>query len=212
MDELTQAIVELEEQGALTLVRERLENGEDALAILETCRQGMTLVGQRFQAGEYFISELIYSGAIFRQVAQQVEPKLAADRGPSRGAVVVGTVKGDIHDIGKDLVVLLLKASGYDVYDLGVDVSAHRFVTALQETGAKVLGLSALLTTAYGPMKETVAAVKAAGLRPGVKIMVGGGPVNERVRDYSDADAWGTDAQAAVSLCNQWIGDAAHGS
>jgi methanogenic corrinoid protein MtbC1 len=190
MDELTQAIVELEEQGALTLVRERLENGEDALAILETCRQGMTLVGQRFQAGEYFISELI----------------------PSRGAVVVGTVKGDIHDIGKDLVVLLLKASGYDVYDLGVDVSAHRFVTALQETGAKVLGLSALLTTAYGPMKETVAAVKAAGLRPGVKIMVGGGPVNERVRDYSDADAWGTDAQAAVSLCNQWIGDAAHGS
>jgi len=137
---------------------------------------------------------------------------LAADRGPSRGTVVLGTVKGDIHDIGKDLVVLLLKAAGYDVCDLGVDVAPPRFVTALQETGAKVLGLSALLTTAYGPMKETVAAIEAAGLRPEVKIMVGGGPVDEKVCRYAGADAWGADAQAAVTLCHRWMGETAHES
>ncbi len=206
-DKLTLAIANLDEQTALNLVQERLAAGYNPLVVMDACRQGMTIVGERFQAGEYFISELIFSGAIFKQVVKMVEPQLTAARpAPAQGAVVVGTVKGDIHDIGKDLVVMLLKATNYDIHDLGVDVSPRRFVEALQETGATVLALSALLTTAFDAMKETVTAVDAAGRRPGVKIMIGGGPIDEQVRQFTGADAWGADPQTAVDLCNQWLG------
>ena len=122
-----------------------------------------------------------------------------------RGKVVIGTVEGDIHDIGKDIVVTMLKAANYDVHDLGVDVPPQRFVDALKETGAPVVGLSALLTTAFDSMKETVSALNAAGLRSRVKVMIGGGPVMEDTVNYTGADARGRDAQAAVTLCNQWI-------
>jgi methanogenic corrinoid protein MtbC1 len=169
----------------------------------------MAVVGERFQKGEYYISELIFSGEIFKGVAQLLEPRLATTAGAPRGTVVIGTVKGDVHDIGKDLVVLLLKAANYRVHDLGVDVSPQRFVEALRETGARVLALSALLTTAFDPMKETVRAVESAGLRSRVKIMIGGGPVNEQVRVFTGADAWGADAYAAVDLCSQWTGGGA---
>ncbi|MCP4420877.1 MAG: cobalamin-binding protein [Chloroflexi bacterium] len=206
-DELTLAIADLDEQTVLALVQERLNDGQDALAILGVCRQGMTLVGEYFQEGEYFISELIFSAAIFKQVAKMVEPHLSSATRPSRGTVVMGTVKGDIHDIGKDLVVVLLKAANFDVHDLGVDVPPQRFVEELKETGAPVLGLSALLTTAFPPMKAIVAAVEEAGLRSQVKIMIGGGPINEQVQQFVGADAWGANAQTAVDLCNQWIGD-----
>jgi methanogenic corrinoid protein MtbC1 len=204
-DELTLALANLDEPGVLALVQERLDEGQNALAILDVCRQGMAIVGERFQEGEYFISELIFSGAIFKQVAKMVEPWITTTSGAPQGTVVIGTVKSDIHDIGKDLVVLLLKAANYKVHDLGVDVPPQRFVEALQETGATVLGLSALLTTAFGPMKETVVAVEDAGLRAGINIMIGGGPVNKQVQEFVGADACGADAQAAVDLCNQWL-------
>ncbi|MFQ5399679.1 MAG: B12-binding domain-containing protein [Anaerolineae bacterium] len=206
MDELTNAIADLDETTVLALVQERLDAGDEALAILDACRRGMTIVGERFQNGEYFISELIFAGAVFKQAANLVEPRLTSAASDPKGTVVVGTVKSDIHDIGKDLVVLLLRAANYEVHDLGVDVPPARFVQALQETGAAVLGLSALLTTSFGPMKETVAAVEAARLRPGVKIMIGGGPTNAQVQAYAGADGWCADAQAAVDLCNQWMG------
>ena len=209
-DPLTSAMVALDEPTTLALVRERLDAGQEPLAILDGCRQGMAIVGERFQKGEYFVSELIFAGEIFKGVARLVEPRLAAARGGSRGTVVIGTVKGDLHDIGKDLVVLLLKAANYHVVDLGVDVAPQHFVEALRDTGAPVLALSALLTTAFDPMRETVAAVQSGGLRSGVRIMIGGGPVNEQVREYTGADGWGADAQAAVELCNRWMGSAAH--
>ncbi len=207
-DELTLAVADLDEQAVLELVQERLDAEQDALLIFDACRQGMTLVGEYFQEGEYFISELIYSAAIFKRVAKMLEPHFSTTANVSRGAVVVGTVKGDIHDIGKDLVVVLLKAANFDVHDLGVDVPAHRFIETIQETGASVVGLSALLTTAFPPMKATVAAIEEAGLRSQVKIMVGGGPIDEKVQQFVGADAWGANAQTAVDLCNQWIGDA----
>ncbi len=205
-DQLAMAISDLEEQKALNLVKERLEAGVDPLAILNDCREGMTLVGQRYQAGEYFLSELIMAGEIFKQANQIVGAQFTAAGGPTRGAVVVGTVKGDILDIGKDLVVSMLKAANYAVHDLGVDVAPEKFVETVKATGATVVGLSGLLTIGFGAMKDTVAALGAAGLRPAVKVMVGGGPVTEQVRAYAGADAFGADAQAAVALCNQWIG------
>ena len=120
----------------------------------------------------------------------------------------MGTVRGDLHDIGKNLVVLLLQAAGYEVRDLGVNVPPQRFVDALAETGATVLGLSALLTTSFGAMKATVDAVEAAGLRPRVRIMLGGGPVDARVQALAGADAWGATAQEAVNLCHGWVAHA----
>jgi methanogenic corrinoid protein MtbC1 len=204
-DALATAISDLEETQALKLVQERLAAGADPVSILASCRDGMALVGKRFEAGEYYISELIMAGELFKQANSLLAPHFAAGNGSTKGKVVVGTVKGDIHDIGKDLVVGMLKASGFDVIDLGVDVPSEKFVEAVKTSGAKVVGLSGLITMSFDSMKETIAAFEAAGLRSKVKVMVGGGSLTDRVREYVGADALGSDAQAAVSLANQWM-------
>jgi methanogenic corrinoid protein MtbC1 len=196
---------DLEEATVLKLVQEHLDAGRDPMAILTDCREGMALVGKRYEAGEYFVSELIMAGEVFKQATGLLGPHFNANGGASRGKVVIGTVKGDIHDIGKDLVVSLLKAGNYEVIDLGVDVPAAKFVEAVKDSGATVVGLSGLLTISFDAMKDTVVALEAAGLRPKVKVMVGGGPTTEQVRAYVGADALGADAQAAVTLCNRWI-------
>jgi len=207
-DRLISAVADLDEPGALGTAREQLAAGTDALAVIEACRAGMALVGERFGRGEYFVSDLIMAAAIFARVTRLAEPLLSAGPRPTRGTVVMGTVKGDLHDIGKNLVVLLLRAAGYEVRDLGVNVPPQRFVDALAETGATVLGLSALLTTSFGAMKATVDAVETAGLRPRVRIMLGGGPVDVRVQTLAGADAWGATAQEAVNLCHGWVAHA----
>ncbi len=204
-ERLKQALSDLDEGAVLQLVRERLDAGGDPLAILAECREGMAQVGKRYESGEYYVSELIMAGEIFKEASALVGSKFQAAGGPKRGKVVIGTVKSDIHDIGKDIVVSLLNAGNYDVIDLGVDVPAARFVEAVRQSGASVVGLSGLLTTAFDAMKETVAALEAAGLRSKVKVMVGGGTVTEQVRTQVGADAMGKDAQAAVTLCDQWI-------
>jgi methanogenic corrinoid protein MtbC1 len=208
-DQLAMAMADLEESTVLRLVRQRLDAGDNPMAILASCREGMTQVGKRFEACEYFVSELIMAGEIFKQATSLLSSRLKTDVIGSRGKVVIGTVKGDIHDIGKDIVISLLKAANYDVRDLGVDVPTQKVVEAVKETGATVVGLSGLLTIAFDSMKEAVAALAAAGLRSRVKVMIGGGSVTETVKQYTGADAWGTDAQAAVSFCNQWIREVA---
>jgi methanogenic corrinoid protein MtbC1 len=202
---IAQKLADLEEQAFLDLLRQELDAGADPMAILEECRAGMVLVGKRFEENTYFISDLMMAGELFKQATNVLAPKMQLSGGASYGKVVVGTVKGDIHDIGKDLVVGMLKAANYDVHDLGVDVPPDKFVDVLKETKARVLGLSALLTTAFESMKDTVDAIKKAGIRSGVKIMIGGGPVNQEVVEYSGADDWGADAQEAVTLCNRFV-------
>ncbi len=204
-DQLKQALSDLEEETVLNIVRERLEAGEAPLTIVANCREGMADVGRRYESQEYYISELIMAGEIFKQAMSMIGEKFQVDAGPKRGSVVIGTVKGDIHDIGKNIVVSLLEAGNYKVIDLGVDVPAERFVKAVKESDATVVGLSGLLTISFDSMKETVAALSAAGLRSKVKVMVGGGSVTEQVCAYVGADALGNDAQAAVSLCERWI-------
>jgi len=203
-DQLKQMMSDLEETAALKIVQDRLDANDDPLMILNDCREGMALVGKRYEEGEYYVSDLIMAGEIFKQATALVGTKFQIDASEKRGVVVVGTVQGDIHDIGKDLVVSLLKANGYEVIDLGVDVPPAKFVEAVQASGAPVVGLSGLLTISFDAMKDTVAALDAAGLRPGVKVMVGGGPVTEQVRAYAGADAVGADAQAAVTLVEGW--------
>ena len=203
--ELALKLADLEEKTFLALVQQELEAGTDTLAIIEACREGMTLVGKRFEEGRYFISDLMMSSAMFKQASEILSPHLKTSGDVSRGKVVMGTVKGDIHNIGKDIVVEMLKSANYDVHDLGVDVPPERFVEVIKETKAQVLGLSALLTTAFESMKDTVEALKAAGLRSQARIMIGGGVTNQEIVEYTGSDAWGANAQMAVNLCNTFM-------
>jgi 5-methyltetrahydrofolate--homocysteine methyltransferase len=200
--ELALAMADLEETKVQGLVKAGLAAGASPNQLLEQCREGMTLIGKRFESGEYFLSDLIMAGEIFKTAAAELTAH-GGGGGASKGTVVLGTVRGDIHDIGKDIVVTMLRGAGYDVQDLGVDVPAHRFVESVKATGARVVGMSGLLTISFDPMKETVAALRAEGLP--VKVMIGGGPVSESVRAYVGADALGLDAQAAVALTDQWL-------
>jgi len=204
--ELTKAIAELEENEALRLTKEKLERGEDPRLILDESRSGMEIVGKRFSEGTYFLPELIFSAEIFREITEIVKPRLKKDASPKRlGKVIIGTVAGDIHDIGKDIVVFMLDVSGFEIFDLGVDVPPKKFVEKIRETNAPVVGLSGFLTLAFDSMKETVGAIKAAGLRDKVKIMIGGGQIDEEIRKYTGADDYGKDAMAAVSLAKTWL-------
>jgi methanogenic corrinoid protein MtbC1 len=207
LEELTTKMGDLEEQDVLALVKKELDAGTDPLAILEAGRQGMGIVGKRFEEKEYFVAELMMAAAVFKEVAALVAPKIkAGTAGPSKGIVIFGTVQGDIHDIGKNIVVSMLQANGYDVRDQGVDVPAGKFIAALKETGAKVLGMSGLVTVSYDGMKAVIQALQDAGLRDRVKVMIGGGIINEKVREYTGADAWGKDANQAVTICGQLMG------
>lgn len=206
-ENLVNALADLKEKEALKIAADRLEAGEDPMAILDDARQAMAIVGGRFGSHEYFIPDLIYSGEILRQISEMVKPKLVMPADDKRlGKVIVGTVAGDIHDIGKDIVVFMLDVSGFEVYDLGVDVPAQQFVDKIKETSAGIVGLSGFLTLAFDSMKETVEAIKTAGLRDEVKIMIGGGQINEEIRKYTDADAYGRDAMAGVTLAKEWVG------
>ena len=204
--ELTKAIADLEENEALRLTREKLDSGEEPQSILEESRSGMEIVGKRFSDGTYFLPELIYSAEILKEINEIVKPKLKGEVQTERqGKCIIGTVAGDIHDIGKDIVVFMLDVNGFEVYDLGVDVAPQIFADKIKETGASIVGLSGFLTLAFDSMKETVDAIKAAGLRDKVSIMIGGGQIDEEIRKYAGADAYGLDAMAAVSLVKTWL-------
>ncbi|UCB42124.1 MAG: cobalamin-dependent protein [Dehalococcoidales bacterium] len=205
--ELTKAIANLEENEALRLTREKLDSGEEPQSLLEESRKGMEIVGKRFSEGTYFLPELIYSAEILKEITEIVKPRLTQEVQSERlGKCIIGTVAGDIHDIGKDIVVFMLDVNGFEVHDLGVDVPPQKFVEKISETDAPVVGLSGFLTLAFDSMKETVDAIKAAGLRDKVKIMIGGGQIDEEIRKYAGADAFGQDAMTAVSLAQGWIG------
>jgi methylmalonyl-CoA mutase cobalamin-binding domain/chain len=208
MGELSQAVANLEEKKVLELIDKQIADGIKALDMVAECNDGMIRVGQLFSEQKYFISQLIYSAEILKQVMKKLDPLLSGTQiaGATGGKVIIGTVKGDIHDIGKNIVITLLKGSGFDVIDLGVDVPTDKFVSAVRDSGAKVLGLSALLNFTYPVMKEVVDAVNAAGLRDNVKIIVGGTPVNEQVREYAGADYYAMDAVAGVRICKEIYG------
>ena len=204
---LVNALADLKEEEALKIVKDRLGAGEDPLKIMEDARQGMEIVGKRFSDSQYFIPDLVYSGEILKGVTELVKPKLTqAAESKKLGKVVFGTVAGDIHDIGKDIVVFMLDVNGFEVHDLGIDVPVQKFVDKIKETGAPVVGLSGFLALAFDSMKETVEAIEAAGLRDKVKIMIGGGQMSDEIKNYTDADAYGKDAMAGVALAKKWIG------
>jgi len=204
---LVNALADLKEDEALKIVKDRLNAGEEPLKILEDARKGMEIVGKRFASSEYFIPDLVYSGEILKAVTELVKPKMTkAAESKKLGKIVFGTVAGDIHDIGKDIVVFMLDVNGFEVIDLGVDVPVQKFVDKIKETGAPIVGLSGFLALAFDSMKETVEAIKTADLRDKVKIMIGGGQMSDEIKKYTGADAYGKDAMAGVTLAKKWVG------
>lgn len=206
-DELFDAMVNMRESEALEVTRVLTESGIDPLNILDTCTKAMEMVGTRFEQGKYFLPELMLAGEMLKQISERVKPYIkGAVVTEKKGRVLMGTVEGDIHDIGKDMVVFLLDVNGYEVMDIGIDASPEAFVNGIKDFRPQVVGMSGLLTLAYDSMKNTVEAIKEAGLREQVRIMVGGGQVTEKVRDYSGADAFGKDALDGVLLMKKWVG------
>lgn len=200
-------MADLKEEESLALVRELIQGGINPLDVLDDARSAMELVGKRFETGEYFIPDLLMAGEILKGISAIVKPLLEAGQADlKKGRVMIGTVAGDIHDIGKDIVTFMLEVNGYDVLDLGIDVPISVFIEKTREFKPQVLGLSGFLTLAFDSMKKTVEALEQAGLRDSLKIMIGGGQMDEEVRRYARADAYGKDAVAAVNLCRQWIG------
>ena len=204
---LVKLLSDLKEPEALAFVEKALADGLDPMDLMGQAKEGMNIVGQRFANEEYFIPDLVFSGEILKGIVKILEPHLKKGEEAERlGKVIIGTVAGDIHDIGKDLVVFMLDVSGFEVIDLGIDVPVQKFVDAVKESGSTVIGLSGFLTLAFQSMKDTVEAIKAAGLRDKVKIMIGGGQIDDQVKNFTGADAYGKDAMAAVQLAKGWIG------
>ena len=205
--ELVKLLSDLKEPEALAFVEKAMGEGVDPMTLLGEAQEGMKIVGERFAREEYFLPELVFSGEILNQIVEKLKPHLKEEKKANRhGKVIMGTVAGDIHDIGKNLVTFMLDVNGFEVNDLGIDVPVEKFVDAIKETGSKVVGLSGFLTLAFQSMKDTVDAISQAGLRDDVKIMIGGGQINDQVRDFTGADAYGTDAMEAVKLTQGWIG------
>ena len=209
--DLVEAIADLQENQALDIVRRKLSTGEDPLVIIDDTRQATEIIGKRFADGEYYIPELVYSGEILKEITDLVKPRLARADAKNLGKIVLGTVAGDIHNIGKDIVAFMLGANGFEVFDLGVDVPAEKFIQKIKETGAPIVGLSGLLTVAYESMKQTIEAISAAGLKDQVKIMIGGGIMNDDVRKFTGADAYGKDALDGITLAKKWAGGSQNG-
>lgn len=206
-EQLVNAIADMREEEALQSAKGMVDSGVDPMEILGAAREAMDIVGQRFEDGQYFLPELMMAGEMLNQITDLVKPELAKlPQVERKGTVVLGSVAGDIHDIGKNIVTFMLDVNGFEVQDLGVDVTPQAFVDAIQECNAAVVGLSGFLTLAFDSMKDTVDAIEAAGLRDRVKIMVGGGQVTDKIREYTGADAYGDDAMEAVALAQEWIG------
>ena len=207
--ELEKLLSDLKEPEALEFVDNALAEGVDPMALLDAAREGMNIVGQRFAVEDYFIPDLVFSGEILKRIVAKLEPHIKDKQGKKAepiGKVVIGTVAGDIHDIGKNLVAFMLDVSGFEVTDLGIDVPVQKFVDAIKKSGSTVVALSGFLTLAFDAMKDTVDGIKAAGLRDQVKIMIGGGQMDDQVKSFTGADAYGKDAVAAVKLAQGWIG------
>jgi len=204
--ELIAAIADLREEAALSVVKQRLEVGDDPLRLVDDCQAGLREVGQRYEQNTYFLAGLIMGGEIFRQVMELVQPVVKHQAsGDASGTIMLGTVQGDIHDLGKNIVSMLLSCDEFAVYDLGVDVAPETFVAKAMELRPDIVGLSGLLTSSYESMRETITLLRASGCQ--APIIIGGGQLSEEVRRYVGADYWTSDASVGVELCQRLIAE-----
>ena len=203
LEEISEALTNLEEDKVLELVKERIDADEDPIKILEACREGMAGIGKN--EDEIFLTDLIMAGEIFNEAMEILMPKLMSSSTKKLGKIVIGTVEGDIHNIGKDIAIKFLKAEGFEVIDLGVNVPAQRFVDAIKENNPLVVGMSGLLTLSIKPMKQSIEAIIAANLRDKVKIIIGGERSDDEVCKYVGADAWTNDVIVGMKIIKKWV-------
>jgi len=203
---LINAMADLEESALVKEVKHLQEQGVPALEIIQKLQEGMNIVGKRYEEKEYYLSELIMSAEIFKEAAAAIGGDLSAGEAPSHATFVMGTIYGDIHDIGKNIVTTVMSCNGFKVIDLGVDVPTADYIKAIQEHKPQVVGISCLLTTAFDGMKECIASIEAAGLRKDLKILIGGGPCDQTTADYVGADAYCKTAQDAVEFSKKLMG------
>jgi corrinoid protein of di/trimethylamine methyltransferase len=209
LSKLTNSLVEGDPDATVETTRQALAAGIEPMRIIkEGLVPGMNIVGEKFSTGEYFLPDLIIAADGMQQAMELLEPELAARNQSveTTGTVVIGTVKGDIHEIGKTLVATMLSANGFKVIDLGVDVPTQKFVEMVKQTGANILGMSALLTTTMTVQREVIQALKAAGIREQVKVIVGGAPVTRSWAQDIGADGFAEDAMSAVQVARQVLG------
>ena len=208
MSNIINEIVELNEEKVIELLREMLANNENPMKIMEKIKVAMKKIGEKFENKEYFLPDLILAGEILRQIFELLEPKLKESKRQDKKKckVLLGTVAGDIHDIGKNVVKFMLDVNGFEVLDLGVDVPADIFIMKMKKYKPEILALSGFLTIAFDSMKEIIQKIKNAGLKDSVRIMIGGGTIDERIVDYVDADGYGESAVDAVNIAKKWGG------
>ena len=201
---LENAMANLEEGSIIEAINAVSESGEGIEQALEAMQKGMDIVGKRFEEGEYFVGDLIYAGEIMSDAMEIIKPLIQSKSGGSGGKMILCTVKDDLHDIGKNIVKAMLEASGFDVHDLGIDVSAETIVQTTKEQGINIIALSGVLTLALESMKGVVDAFKSAGLRDQVKILIGGNPVSEEACKIIGADEWAHSPQKSINVCRDW--------
>ncbi|AOT73221.1 cobalamin-binding protein [Geosporobacter ferrireducens] len=199
-DDLINAIIDLDEDRALLLVREEIINGATPLEIVERCRHGVELVGKRYSEEIYYLSDLIMSEEIFRGIMEILEPCFKDIEQNKGMKIVMGTIEGDIHDLGKNIIISLLRSVGFEVFDLGVDVQPEQFINKIIETGADIVGISVVLTFSINSVRKVIQMMEESGLRDKVTVVIGGYPVDKRVREYTGADYFETEASKAVEL------------
>jgi 5-methyltetrahydrofolate--homocysteine methyltransferase len=204
---IKESLVNLDIDRTVDFVKKAIEYGVKPIDIINAMADGMKIVGDLYERGEYFVADLIIASEIFKEVMNILEPLIMREREKLKpiGRVVIGTVEGDIHDIGKNLVITMLRANGFEVIDLGVDVSPQKFVEAVKQYKPDIVGMSALLTSTMINMKKVIEALEKEGLRDKVKIIVGGAPLTERFAREIGADAYGENAVVAVEICRKLV-------
>lgn len=208
-NKLIDAVTNMKEIEALDLTTQLLDNGADPVKLLDACTQAMEIVGKKFEDGVFFLPELMMAGEMLKQISEKVKPMIPEQPdGEKVGKVLIGTVLGDIHDIGKDIVIFLLEVNGFEVRDIGIDITPEQFVKEIKDFKPQVVGMSGLLTLAYDSMKDTVTAITEAGLRDDIKIIIGGGQMSDKISDYAGADACAKDAMDGINLIKEWTGKA----
>lgn len=207
LNALREAIVEMQENTALSLTKQYLEEGVNPVELFGAYQEALEEIGRRFEQQIYFIPELIMSGEMMKSASELIKPHLTEtdDSSKKLGKILMATVEGDIHDIGKNIATMMMEITGFDVKDIGVDVPIGTIIDEAEAFGADIIGLSGLLTLAFEPMKKVVDTLNERGLRDRYKVIIGGGQMDERVQNYTGADAFATDAVAGINLCKSWI-------
>jgi 5-methyltetrahydrofolate--homocysteine methyltransferase len=208
LQELSDGIVKLDRDKVYALVQKALDDGENPIKIIESAQKGMEIVGDKFNAGEFYLAELMLSAKIFQTLVEMINPVLSQSPSKSKvGTILLATPEGDIHDLGKNIVATMFAANGWEVVDMGVDVPADQIVSKTAELAPDILGLSCLLTTAFSSIKQTVDSLAARGLRDKIKLVIGGGVTNESTRAFVGADFQCTDVMDGLAFCKQSIGE-----